>query len=311
MCAERTQSERRVACLCTQCFENGRIRFFEGWHADPYIEAKFHGVWESLMSRFTIDKNYTIGGTGYLQNKNEIGHGYEDEGVVVKHDKKQKKLLAIFIAPNVHDFAWGADNDFIHDKVIGPNNVELHFFYKNKPNVVENWKKLQPKTVATRLFNKQFAENIPYKQYSLLFRCDGGMEDAMCTAITGEPVAKPNCVTAHELRHIWVSALYWQQRSKHEGLTKGLPLLLFDVRVQADHEKEIRKRASVCLYTEEELKKENLRQKEYEYGFYTDIESETFPIGLNEEIVRAISKKKEEPEWMTNWRLEAFRIWKE
>ncbi|MBQ0116668.1 MAG: Fe-S cluster assembly protein SufB [Flavobacterium sp.] len=62
-------------------------------------------------------------------------------------------------------------------------------------------------------------------------------------------------------------------------------------------------------YTEEELKKE-LETKEYEYGFYTDIESETFPIGLNEEIVRAISQKKEEPEWMTNWRLEAFRIWK-
>lgn len=61
-------------------------------------------------------------------------------------------------------------------------------------------------------------------------------------------------------------------------------------------------------YTEEELKKE-LETKEYEYGFYTDIESETFPIGLNEDIVRAISKKKEEPEWMTDWRLEAFRIW--
>ncbi|NER13159.1 Fe-S cluster assembly protein SufB [Leptobacterium flavescens] len=63
-------------------------------------------------------------------------------------------------------------------------------------------------------------------------------------------------------------------------------------------------------YTEEELKKE-LETKEYEYGFYTDIESETFPNGLNEDIVRAISKKKNEPEWMTEWRLEAFRIWSE
>lgn len=62
-------------------------------------------------------------------------------------------------------------------------------------------------------------------------------------------------------------------------------------------------------YTEDDLKKE-LETKKYEYGFYTDIESDTFPIGLNEDIVRAISKKKEEPEWMTNWRLEAFRIWK-
>ncbi len=63
-------------------------------------------------------------------------------------------------------------------------------------------------------------------------------------------------------------------------------------------------------YTEEELKKE-LETKEYEYGFYTDIESDTLPKGLNEEIVIAISKKKEEPQWMTEWRLEAFRSWKE
>ena len=63
-------------------------------------------------------------------------------------------------------------------------------------------------------------------------------------------------------------------------------------------------------YTEDDLKKE-LETKEYEYGFYTDIESDTFPVGLNEDIVRAISKKKEEPEWMTEWRLEAFRIWEQ
>ena len=63
-------------------------------------------------------------------------------------------------------------------------------------------------------------------------------------------------------------------------------------------------------YTEEELKKE-LETKEYEYGFYTDIESDTFPIGLSEEIVRKISEKKEEPEWMTQWRLNAYRSWLE
>mgnify|MGYP007000393290 len=47
-------------------------------------------------------------------------------------------------------------------------------------------------------------------------------------------------------------------------------------------------------YTEEELKKE-LESKEYAYGFYTDIESDTFPVGLNEDIVRAISQRKNEP----------------
>ncbi|WP_029033934.1 Fe-S cluster assembly protein SufB [Salinimicrobium terrae] len=63
-------------------------------------------------------------------------------------------------------------------------------------------------------------------------------------------------------------------------------------------------------YTEDDLKKE-LDSKEYKYGFYTDIESDTFPVGLNEDIVRAISLKKNEPEWMTNWRLEAFRAWQQ
>lgn len=61
-------------------------------------------------------------------------------------------------------------------------------------------------------------------------------------------------------------------------------------------------------YTEEQLEEE-LKTQEYKYGFYTDIESDKFDKGLNEEVVRAISKKKNEPEWMTEWRLEAFRIW--
>ena len=63
-------------------------------------------------------------------------------------------------------------------------------------------------------------------------------------------------------------------------------------------------------YTEDDLEKE-LETQEYKYGFYTDIESDTFPVGLNEDVVRAISKKKNEPEWMTEWRLEAFRIWEQ
>ena len=66
----------------------------------------------------------------------------------------------------------------------------------------------------------------------------------------------------------------------------------------------------MAKYTEDDLKKE-LETQEYEYGFYTDIESETFPKGINEDIVRAISAKKNEPQWMTDWRLEAFRIWKD
>lgn len=54
---------------------------------------------------------------------------------------------------------------------------------------------------------------------------------------------------------------------------------------------------------------EDVTQKEYEYGFVTDIESDKAPNGLNEDIVRLISSKKNEPEWLLNWRLRAFRQW--
>ncbi len=52
-------------------------------------------------------------------------------------------------------------------------------------------------------------------------------------------------------------------------------------------------------------------EREYEAGFVSDIESETFEPGLNEDIIRRISSMKNEPEWMLEWRLKAFRVWQE
>ncbi|MGH9320432.1 MAG: Fe-S cluster assembly protein SufB, partial [Vicinamibacteria bacterium] len=54
-----------------------------------------------------------------------------------------------------------------------------------------------------------------------------------------------------------------------------------------------------------------LVEKAYAYGFVTEIEADTFPKGLNEEIVSAISSKKEEPVWLLEWRLKAYRHWLE
>lgn len=54
---------------------------------------------------------------------------------------------------------------------------------------------------------------------------------------------------------------------------------------------------------------DNLTSKEYEFGFVTDIESDKAPAGLNEDIIRLISAKKNEPQWLLTWRLEAFAIW--
>jgi Fe-S cluster assembly protein SufB len=63
-------------------------------------------------------------------------------------------------------------------------------------------------------------------------------------------------------------------------------------------------------YTEEELAKD-LEKKEYKFGFTSDIESDRAPNGINEDIIRFISAKKEEPEWMLEYRLNAYRVWRE
>jgi Fe-S cluster assembly protein SufB len=54
---------------------------------------------------------------------------------------------------------------------------------------------------------------------------------------------------------------------------------------------------------------EQLATREYKYGFVTDVETETIPKGLSEDVVRAISAKKGEPEWLLEWRLKAYRLW--
>ena len=190
----------------------------EGWHPNPYIGREFHGVWGNFDVSITIDKDYVVGGTGYLQNAAAIGHGYTDKEVV----HESPTLTWRFVAPRVHDFAWAADPDYIHDVVAGPNDVELHFFYLNKPELKENWGKLQGDTVKMMEFFNENIGDYPYKQYSVLQGGDGGMEYAMCTLITGERSYNSLFgVTAHELAHSWFHHLLATNESKHAWVDEG------------------------------------------------------------------------------------------
>ncbi|RMA66032.1 M1 family metallopeptidase [Ulvibacter antarcticus] len=201
---------------------------FEGWHADPYIGREFHGVWGDFDVTITIDENYTIGGTGYLQNPAAVGHGYSLPGQKTMKPKKGKYTWH-FVAPNVHDFTWAADNEYIHDMITGPNDVELHFFYKDNPEIKENWKNLQAKTAEMMVF---FNENIgpyPYKQYSVIQGGDGGMEYGMCTLITGNRKFESLVgVTAHEMAHSWFQFLLATNELKHEWMDEGFTSYISD-----------------------------------------------------------------------------------
>ncbi len=200
-------NEEGVALSMAQWYPKLAEYDFQGWHADPYIAREFHGVWGDFDVTIAIDKDYTVGGTGYPEGKTK---------------KRRGKKHWRFLAPNVHDFTWAADKDYIHDVYDGPNGVTLNFYYKDNPEIKENWKKLQPVTAQLLdYFNKNIG-TYPYKQYSVIQGGDGGMEYAMCTLITGNRKYESLVgVTAHEMAHTWFQFLLATNEAKHEWMDEG------------------------------------------------------------------------------------------
>ncbi|MFD2517347.1 M1 family metallopeptidase [Salinimicrobium flavum] len=214
-------SSEGVALSMVQWFPKMAEYDFEGWHADPYIGREFHGVWGDYEVKISIDKNYTLGATGVLKNANEIGHGYQDEGMKVPN-KKGDKHTWHFSAEQVHDFAWAADDEYIHDKITAKDGTVLHFLYKDNPEIKENWKNLQSKTEDLLLYFNEHIGPYPWPQYSVIQGGDGGMEYAMLTLITGERnFGSLVGVTAHEMAHAWFQHLMATNESKHEWMDEG------------------------------------------------------------------------------------------
>jgi len=191
----------------------------EGWNTDPYTGREFHGVWGDFDVKITLDKAYTVAASGYLQNAEDIGKGYSDRK---RSKSKNGQITWHYIAPNVHDFTWAADPDYIHDTYPGPNGVTLHFFYKNDPEIIENWKKLQADTAKMMAYYNTKIGPYPYKQYSVVQGGDGGMEYAMLTLITGgRNYDSLFGVTAHELAHSWFQHILATNETKHEWMDEG------------------------------------------------------------------------------------------
>lgn len=212
-------SEEGVAFSMAQWYPKLSEYDVDGWNTDPYTGREFHGVWGNFDVKITLNKDFTVGGSGYLQNSDEIGKGYSKRK---RSKSKNGEITWHFLAPNVHDFTFAADPDYIHDVYPGPNNVDLHFFYKNNPKIIENWKKLQPITAELMEYFNAKIGPYPYKQYSVIQGGDGGMEYAMCTLITGErKFGSLVGVTAHELAHSWFQFLLATNETKHEWMDEG------------------------------------------------------------------------------------------
>lgn len=193
---------------------------YMGWHADPYIGREFYGVWGDFDVTIMMDKNYLIGGTGEIQNPQEVGHGYEDKTVPLKLPSGNK-LKWHFIAKNVHDFAWAADRDYMHDVVGVPRGPVVHFIYQNDKSA-ENWKKLQPYMVKFfQLMEVNFGK-YPYAHFSFIQGGDGGMEYPMMTLVTSRGSLNGLIsVCVHEAIHNWYYGVLGTNESKYPWMDEG------------------------------------------------------------------------------------------
>jgi hypothetical protein len=209
-----------------------------GWHANPYIGREFYGNFGDFDVKITIDKTYTLGGTGYLQNANEIGHGYEDAGVSVPAPQGNT-LTWHFFAPDVHDFMWAADPNYTHEKVQMEDGPMVHFLYVKNEKTEENWGSLKGYTVDAIQFMSDNFGKYPYDQFSVVQGGDGGMEYPMATLITGNRNMRSLAgVTIHELIHMWYYGVLGFNESSEPWLDEGFTTWGTNVVMDAVFEKD-------------------------------------------------------------------------
>ncbi|MBL7699336.1 MAG: M1 family metallopeptidase [Chitinophagaceae bacterium] len=186
----------------------------DGWDVTPYVEREFYGVWGDFDVTISIDKSYIIGATGYLQNPQEIGYGYEKAGTTVAKPAGSK-LKWHFKATNVHDFVWAADPEFKHVIKKTPGGPDFHLLYKTGSE--EAWKEIGEVCVEIYPFIEKNFGAYPYRHYSIIQGGDGGMEYPMATLVSGPSLG----TVFHELMHSWYHGVLANNESLYPWMDEG------------------------------------------------------------------------------------------
>ncbi|TAL48045.1 MAG: M1 family peptidase [Chitinophagaceae bacterium] len=187
---------------------------YEGWHPTPYVAREFYGVWGDFDVKISIDKKYILGGTGYLQNANQIGYGYETDGAKVNQPAGDK-LTWHFIAPNVHDFVWAADPEFKHLTRKVKDSMTLHLLYKPNGNNAKQWEPILDMAEKALPFIEKTFGQYPYKQFSFIHGGDGGMEYPMATLLASAGA------WLHEWLHNWYYGMLGTNESLYGWMDEG------------------------------------------------------------------------------------------
>ncbi|HEX2607874.1 MAG TPA: M1 family metallopeptidase [Flavisolibacter sp.] len=215
----RDNPSTKVRYTMTQWYPKLAEYDYEGWHPTPYIAREFYGVWGDYDVTIKINKNYLLGGSGYVANANQVGFGYEDKGVKVA-SPTGGQLTWHFIAPNVHDFAWAADPEYKHLVRQIPNGPTIHVLYNNVPGTKEEdarWNEVADAAVTVFPFIKKTFGDYPYRQYSFIHGGDGGMEYPNCTMIVSASLG----TAFHEWMHTWYQMLMATNESEYPWMDEG------------------------------------------------------------------------------------------
>jgi hypothetical protein len=190
-----------------------------GWHPHPYIGREFYAPWGDYEVNITIDKTFVVAGTGVLQNGNDIGFGYEDEGVKVKPAKEKNTWR--FKTENVHDFMWAADPQYVQVKQKTEDGILLRFFYVPGTKTTA-WSQLPDYTEKAFKFIQENYGKYPYPEFSVVQGGDGGMEYPMSTLITGHRGLNSLVgVTVHEVMHSWFQGVLATNESYYAWMDEG------------------------------------------------------------------------------------------
>lgn len=186
----------------------------EGWHPTPYVAREFYGVWGDFDVQINIDKKYILGGTGYLQNASQIGYGYEKTGTKVIQ-LAGEKLTWHFVAPNVHDFMWAADPDFIHRARVINDSLTFHLLYKSTANNKQAWEEILDNAERVLPFLEKHFGKYAYRQFSFIHGGDGGMEYPMATLLASTGA------WLHEWLHNWYYGMLGTNESMYAWMDEG------------------------------------------------------------------------------------------